>query len=187
MREAKVSLNEDEMALGEFVANRIMAACLARGAVERDGFRPGDTHRIGAGESPLVKMIQGMRAEIAVCKYLNVWWTGLRGRAAVDCGGVVESRSTWDYEGDLLLKDYDKLDYIHVLVTGTAPHLTLAGWCEPREVCAEEFWKDRWNQDRWGWWIPQGLLRPMEELLALFRRPVFEAEYVEAMRETAHG
>lgn len=114
--------------------------------------------------------LQGACAEVAVARYLDVFWDGSVG--AIDPGDVgrVEVRSTIPDTNRLVLHPTDRDDAAFVLVTGCTPRLTLRGWTIGRDGKQEHYWQDPTGHNRHAFFVPRSILRPMDELRLLVAR-----------------
>lgn len=77
--------------------------------------------------------MEGVCAELAWCKHLNLFWSGVSGLRAVDGGGV-EVRWTKHATGGLIVYDHDKDDSVYVLAKGFAPTYRFVGWLTIKEA-----------------------------------------------------
>ncbi len=108
-------------------------------------------------------------AEIAVAKYLNLFWAGTVNtfKTEPDVGGLVEVRSS--YGGRRLgVRPDDIVKLPFVLAVGAAPHFILYGWEYGDHVVSkgEEFIKP--GRDPY-WQMDKDWLRPMGELRAIVK------------------
>lgn len=86
--------------------------------------------------------IEGACAELAFCKFRQIYWTGSEGIRARD-GGDVDVRWTKHLNtGGLILYDKDDPNLVIVLMEGFAPEYRLVGWLRAGEGKRQE-WKDR--------------------------------------------
>lgn len=107
------------------------------------------------------------QSELAVAKYLNLFWSGSVGDVeGIDVGGCVEVRTIRSSDHRLRLHEDDKDHLPYVLVYATPPLFDLRGWCYARDGKQRELWSDPTGANRPAYWIPQnsGLLRPVSEL-----------------------
>ena len=162
--------------LTEVEANYAGAIALCRETYHLMAARPRepDMGIVGVEQPPYSGRVRLMHAELAVAKYLDVYWMAGAGWL----GGFVQVRVS-DYSGRLLVQLRDPDCTALVLVTGWFPRLVLRGWITGQEG----------RQDRFA--VPGGHPRyavPQEELLPMteLRRTVDRLRYDEAHHE-AHG
>lgn len=77
--------------------------------------------------------MEGVCAELAWCKHLNLFWSGVSGLRAMDGGGV-EIRWTKHDTGGLIVYDHDHDDSVYVLAKGFAPSYRFVGWLTGKEA-----------------------------------------------------
>jgi len=105
----------------------------------------------------------GALGEIAVAKLLGLYpkLEGIPGHQG-DLAGGIEIRTTGT--GHLILHPGDPDDRPFVMVSGTAPHLSVHGWLlgeDGKQAC---YWGDHAHNGRPAYWVPAALLNPMETL-----------------------
>lgn len=125
-------------------------------------------HGAPTGEKGELLDLVSCRGEMAVAKYLNLYWSGTVGDyGAVDVGGKVEVRTGTKRGHRLILHktDLDHLPFVLALHT-EPPAIELIGWVYAREGKQEEYWSDPAKEGRWAYFVPQDVLRPMSELSA---------------------
>ena len=77
----------------------------------------------------------GAAAELAVCKFRNLFWSGASGIKAKDGGGKVEVRWTHhEGTGGLVIYSSDSNNSIYVLCDGYAPEINLVGWMKGEDA-----------------------------------------------------
>jgi hypothetical protein len=112
--------------------------------------------------------IEGLLAEAAVAKALNLWFSPITGELDTHLGDVapgIQVRSTrHGYDktniGNLLIHDSDKDDDRFILVVGSYGKYRIAGWIHGRDG-KQEKWK-RQHKGRWAYWVQQENLKPFE-------------------------
>jgi hypothetical protein len=112
--------------------------------------------------------VEGMLAEAAVAKALNVWFAPVTGKLDTQLGDVlpgVQVRSTrYGYDrtdkGFLLLHKTDNDSDRFVLVCGAYGKYRIAGWIEAGHAKDEKLWKC--YRERWAFWVPQSWLKPFD-------------------------
>ena len=109
----------------------------------------------------------GACGELALAKAAGQWFIPSVNtfHRVPDCLGDVEVRSTLLSEGSLIVRDNDSGDRRYVLATVSAPNVRLVGWLYGHECMKPEFLRNP-DGHRESWFIPQSLLRPIEELLS---------------------
>lgn len=126
----------------------------------------GEARRMG-------ERINGMMAEYALCKKLDVsWHAGVAGLKTGDiCGNRLFVRATDMNTGHLMITAQEARDFpdaAYALMVGFWPMFRLAGWCWVRDAV-----QDRWFRRRGdgstidAYWIPQagsGILHDFEAL-----------------------
>lgn len=114
--------------------------------------------------------INGACGEVAVAKWLNIFYSGNLGDLAA--GDVnhpsvrIEVRTAFEAHYRMILHKKDRDDAIFILLTGTAPEFIVRGWCYGREGKQEKFWADPAG-GRPAYFVPQAELRPIDELKKL--------------------
>jgi hypothetical protein len=112
---------------------------------------------------------QGCIGEVAVCKHLGCDWDAVS-FGVVDAG-VAEVRSI-DRRGCRLIlhekgKDFERqhLPFVLALVErDRLPEVDLVGWVIGTKGMQEEYWEDPTRKGRWAFFVPPGLLEPVERL-----------------------
>lgn len=115
--------------------------------------------------------INGCCGEIAVARYLNLFWCGaFNDFEARDVGGLVDVRacSKRDYRLILHHDDIDGVPYVNAHVS--PPDVVMSGWLFAREGKLDKYWDDPLG-GRAAFFVPQKFLRPMDELLAWAKAP----------------
>lgn len=123
------------------------AANTREAEAHRDGARP----RYGAGTERSLEMhLAGCFCEVAVAKFLNLWWTGGWGdRDAIDVGNCVEVRGhmanidaqgrRWAPDASLVLHDEDRprehLPHVSAIYLGRIEGAVgIVGWARPVDI-----------------------------------------------------
>ena len=132
----------------------------------------GHKYGLARGEQDLGRDVRSTLAELAVAKYLGVFWSGL----AKDCKDTTlcEVRSTPKPDNPLVIRDSDSPDDIFVLVTTEQiPALRLVGWIRARDGMLDSYVKAPCGRPP-AYFIPQSALHPMEDLRQQSRRNYVE-------------
>ena len=106
--------------------------------------------------------IEACGAEMAVAKYLGVYWHDSGLPDSSDVGGFVGVRWTKHPKGHLLVYDRDSDQLAYALVTGRCPNLSILGWMWGHEAKEERFWKTDCREACF--WVPCVDLRRPETL-----------------------
>jgi len=131
--------------------------------------RNGRHHRYGlSGEEGWTPHIEGACGEMAVAKYLGIYWSGSLGDLKAKDVGEFQVRTASNHDYRLILHEADKDDGVFLLVTGVAPELMLRGWIVARDGKKPENWSDP-KGGRPAFFVPQIALHPMTEFHAALR------------------
>jgi hypothetical protein len=131
-------------------------------SIGRVGRNQQDTAKNGWGDS-----IVGCIAELAVSNYFGLEYSGcinkFKSRPDV---GIFEVRSTPRNDGRLIIRDCDDQDdTIYILVRCyDYPRIYLAGWLEGKNCIKREWLKSYTNERDPAYFVPNHVLKPMEEL-----------------------
>jgi hypothetical protein len=139
-------------------------ALLVGGFRQVTNLRDGRRDRYGASpERGWQCHIEGAAGELAVAKWLNLYWSGQLGRLwAPDVGRLeVRTRSRDDYE--LLVHPDDPAAAVFVLVVGRMPTFRLVGWIRGAEATRRGRWDDPAG-GRPAYFVPQAALAPLATL-----------------------
>jgi hypothetical protein len=123
--------------------------------------------RYGAPDNDEMTHVHAMRAELAVAKAFNLFWSGSVGnKDAVDVGGILEVRSSARTGNSrLILHPTDRDDYPYIFAdVSAAPTIRLCGWIMGRDGKQQQFWTDPTAAGRPAFFIPQSDLLPMADL-----------------------
>jgi hypothetical protein len=145
----QVTLTWFESAMGAEVGRLRQLAALKDGLVHQYGF-----DGIGWTEH-----IEGACGEIAVAKYLGIYWGGsVNTFKSEDLGGGIQVRTRSRDDYDLIVRPGDNDDEIFVLVTGRCPHYTIRGWILGRDAKQGEFRADHGGRSS-AYFVPQERLQ----------------------------
>lgn len=118
--------------------------------------------------------INGMMAEYALCKALNVAWeAGVKGLRTGDVSERLFVRSSDFEEAHLLVtaqeaREFPSADY--ALMIGAWPHFRFVGWAPIADLCRPDLYRARGERSTMdAYWIPQdsSLLRDFASLQAV--------------------
>lgn len=157
-----VTLTYAQLSIAAHVATMREYSNLKQGRGRTYGGRmPGDHGSIEAH-------VIGCCTELAVARYLNLFWCGSIGDIrAADVGGFVEVRAIRENGRRLILhpKDHDERPF--VLVLAEPPTFSLLGWTLGRDGKRPEFWDDVGNGRPPAFFVPVDALRDPVALLGL--------------------
>lgn len=109
------------------------------------------------------KHIEGALAEMAVAKYLNIFWNGTIGKLHPGDVGKNEVRSTHYEDGHLLLHDEDDDNARFFFVVGINGRYEIKGWIRAKDGKLKEYIKDP-TKKRPCYFVPADALNPMDSL-----------------------
>lgn len=107
--------------------------------------------------------IGGAMGEMAVAKWLNVFWSGKLGILTPGDVGDFEVRTRALHWHDLIIYEKDLPESKYILVTGHKFVYTIRGWLYGHEGQKKEYWKDP-GTGRENFFIPQEKLRDINTL-----------------------
>jgi hypothetical protein len=112
--------------------------------------------------------VTGSVGEIAVAKSIGQFHIGSVNtfHRVPDCLRNAEVRATRRENGCLIVRDNDADDRQFVLVVGDPPVVRIAGYLRGADAKRAEWLRDP-HGHRPAWFVPQGALRPIDELLHL--------------------
>ena len=109
----------------------------------------------------------GTFGEFAAASYFGLEWTGAYERGRIDVGDCMEVRAIGKPWLKLIVHPADLPILPCVLVHVDLPHCVLKGWDWGTAIQRPRFWCDPSRKDRWAFFYPQKLLRPIGELCAI--------------------
>jgi hypothetical protein len=108
--------------------------------------------------------IDGAAAEIAVAKYLGVYWEPSVNTFKAPDVGTYQVRSTPLQHGCLIVRSNDKDTETYVLVIcETATRYRIVGMMTGADAKQIHYFKDASTRGVKAWWVPQGDLFPLPE------------------------
>jgi hypothetical protein len=111
--------------------------------------------------------IDGAAAELAVAKYLNVYWiAGVNTFKAPDVAAL-QVRSTKRSNGRLIVHHNDNPTALFVLVICNFPHYRLVGSILGQAAKVPEFFEDESSSGAAAWFVPQDRLMDLPMPLAV--------------------
>jgi hypothetical protein len=102
--------------------------------------------------------IEGCCGEMAVAKYLGLYWKGKGKRGEPDVADM-EVRTRPFHDADLILYKKDSPSRIFWHVTGVNGIYMIHGWIIAHEGQEEAFWSDKYNNGRPAYFVPNIDLR----------------------------
>lgn len=125
----------------------------------------GETNKVQNKDFGWHTDIESTLAEIAVAKYLNIYWGGHVNSFKAPDVGPYQVRHTQHKKGRLIIRDNDPPEEIYVLVTGTHPKYTIRGYMRGIDGMKPEYRDNPIKKpNAEAWCVPQSVLRPIEEL-----------------------
>jgi hypothetical protein len=100
--------------------------------------------------------IESAGSELAVAKFLDLYWTAWArrpGEIVADVGKRVQVRRRSTHGWNLITHKHDRDDHFFVLVYGAIPQFELAGWLPGSRT--KEHWGDPFHTNRPAFWTPQ--------------------------------
>lgn len=108
----------------------------------------------GAGnEKDWQKHIEGALGELALAKYLGVFWSGIGKLRAPDVG-TMDVRTAAKHSHRLMIHPGDPDDRVFWFVTGLNGKYQIRGWLLAKDGKRDEWWKDPQGTDRWAFFVP---------------------------------
>lgn len=175
----EVRLSPLQLAFATLKAEERMESAIAAGRKPKGGLN----HEALTHGGRLWKDVVGMIGEMAAHIYFGIDFEPVVGSLDTKQGDValpgvplLQAKSTDRYTGRLILNDPGDNQPTHrfMLVTiafhaDRSATARLPGWMLGARAAQDKYWQKRWCEEsqRWrtGWWIPQGDLRPIEELV----------------------
>lgn len=121
----KVKLNTDELSMATLVGIRRRIESLHAGRKNNHGYSGDDAWFID---------IEGACAELALAKFLGLFWDGSVNTFKRPDVGSIQVRHTKYRDGCLIVRNPDADDEIHVLVRGEAPNYEIVGWISGKDA-----------------------------------------------------
>lgn len=159
-KQIQIKLTYGQISVACHVATMRQTSNIVKGVPPKYG---GASNRDGSWEIH----IDACLGEMAVARYLNLFWCGaLNNFKARDVGGVVDVRTTKGQNNRLILHPEDPDGTPFVLVWNDAPTFHLQGWILARDGKSQTYWLDP-GTGRPAFFVPQQDLRPMPDLRQL--------------------
>jgi len=140
-----------------------IAACI--GVARRlASIKRGETNKVQNKDFGWHSDIEGACGELAVAKFLGVFWDGsINTFKSADIGMSLQIRHTQHEDGCLILRSGDATTDTYILVTGSHPKYEIRGYIAGYEGMIDDFIKDP-NGKYPAWFVPQENLNPISEL-----------------------
>lgn len=108
--------------------------------------------------------IEGACGEMALSKYLGVFWKG-KGKWGDSDVADMDVRTRPFHEAELILHPpkKDKPHRIFWHVTGKNGVYMIHGWIYAHEGQKQEFWQDKYRNNRPAFFVPNSIIRPVEQ------------------------
>lgn len=132
----EVTLTWAEMLIAANIGcmRNVQSLKLGRGRVDSPA------HQFGGMDYAWSTNIEGAAGEMAVAKYLGLFWSGAIGDIdADDVGGYQVKTNTsrkWD---DLIIRHWNKPDRIYIGVLSFVPKFMITGWVRGSDVMKKEY------------------------------------------------
>lgn len=138
--------------------HEIMLAAHAGVMRQVENLKLGRTPAHGCGvESDWQLNVEGCLGEMALAKYLGVWWPGKGRFRDCDVSNVDVRTATKDHYRLILHKE-DPDDRVFYLLTGVNGVYTVRGWILGEDGKNEEWWEDP-DTGRPAYFVPQSVLK----------------------------
>jgi hypothetical protein len=109
--------------------------------------------------------IDAAAAEMVVSKLLGRYWSGHTNNFfGDDVAGGIQVRSTTYQDGKLIVRACDGDAAVFVLVTASPPRYSVMGWMRGGDAKIEKYFRPGNGEGSDAWWVPQAVLRPLDEL-----------------------
>lgn len=97
--------------------------------------------------------VEGALGELALAKYLGVFWSGV-GRLRAPDVGIVDVRTGAKHSHRLMLHPPDPANRVYWFVTGINGKYQIRGWILGKDGKRDEWWKDPKGTNRWAFFVP---------------------------------
>jgi len=154
-----VTLTPGEMLMGANVGVMRNLNAIVKGYEDKHGFEEEEQWEVN---------IVAAQAEVAVAKYLNLYWSGATSFAA-DVGGLVEVRSVAaEYKRLLVYKtSADEKPFVSVWrIDKKKMDFDLRGWMYGKDAKVDKYWCDPKGSGRFNFFVETRDLHPMNRLKA---------------------
>lgn len=150
-----IELSSLEVGAGVRTGGLRQYQALKMGKREAHGYKGNDGWQI---------QIEGALGEIAVAKFLNIYWdSSVNTWKTEDLKGIqVRTRSEHHY--DLIIRKDDSEESLYILVTGRYGKYNIRGWMEGSK-CKDPQWIQTYAHREPAFFVPQKVLNPMDNLI----------------------
>jgi hypothetical protein len=150
-----VWLTQTEMMIAGYVGSGRNTQCLFR------KYKPGHG---SDNVNDWTKNIEGAGGEMAVAKFLGIYWLPVIGNLKADDAGPYQVRTNCSRRlTDTALHEEDRDDRYYIGVLCFAPRFDIIGFIKGGDGKKKEWWRDG-LPGRPAFFVPSRVLRPMEEL-----------------------
>jgi len=123
-----------------------------------ENLKMGRKDAFGATEdTPWQMHVEGCLVEMALGKYLGVYWSG-KGKLRAPDVGEVDVRGTPLLHGRLMIHKEDPNDRIFWLVCGRNGSYEVKGWIKGIDAKEDKWWSDPTKTKRFAYFVPQDAL-----------------------------
>jgi len=156
-----ITLTEEDIDRAARVGLLRMKESIRKGHKDRKQ-RKSEAERLGVD-------IIGAFGELSMCKIMGWEWSGSVGSyKGPDAKQNIEIRTRTNWNHDLIVKPYDNMDHVFVLVIGSAPTYEAVGWITGREVEAKFEIKDPGGGfSEPCFFVPQSCLHPIDSIYSV--------------------
>jgi hypothetical protein len=150
----RIRLTATEMMVAGYVGCGRNVQSLTRGWISKTG--PHDLW---------TKNVEGVGGEIAVAKWLKIYWLPIIGDPDADDVGPYQVRTNSSRRfDDTCLRPKDREDRIFISVLSFMPDFEIIGWITGREGKQDCWYRDGTPGYPKCWYVPRHALRPMDQL-----------------------
>jgi hypothetical protein len=102
--------------------------------------------------------IEGALGEMALAKYLGVYWSGVGRLATPDIGTNIEVRTSKYESGEMPIHPTDDDESNFWFLVGQYGDYRIAGFMRGGQAKRDDWWKDKNDNKRFAFWVPQSEL-----------------------------
>lgn len=151
----EVTLAWHEYAMASEIGRLRQLTSVRRGSADNHGFT-------GLGWS---EHIEGACGEMAVSKFLGIYWDGgIDTFKKADIGATIQVRTRSSHSYDLIVRPDDYDDDIYVLVTGKCPTYRIWGYISGSEAKKNEYIQTHANRPA-AYFVPKNALKEIKGIL----------------------
>lgn len=109
--------------------------------------------------------LESTGAEVAVAKYLGVYWGApVNNFKDADIGTNLQVRHSIDHSNNCIIRKRDSSDHFYVLVTGRLPNYKIQGYVLGKDAKKTQYVRAPCNKEP-AWFYPQENLKDVDRLL----------------------